>query len=323
MAQKGRSYYYVTNDRPRRWIRLGDDYPKALAEWAKLEGEPVPETARTLTQVAAWYRKDVLPKKAARTQKDNETELLRLEAVFGSSPLETITPVDVATYLDHRSDEDGNPAPVRANREIALLSHVINFARRRGFTTMANPCAGVRRNKETGRTRYVEDAEFDAIYEKADEILQDAMDLLYFTGQRPGDVLKMKRTEIRDGYLWVRQGKTRRPLRIADEADLATALARMLNRPRKATGAPLVQDANGQPLTYWQLEDRWSKAREAAGFAEANLQMRDIRGKTATDLEDLAKAQALLGHASRTMTERYVKQRAGERVSPLKRKPKL
>jgi integrase len=321
MAQKGRSYYYVTNEKPRRWIPLGNDYPTALHEWAKHEGQPVPDSARTLTQIAAWYAKDVLPRKAARTQRDNRAELKRLEAVFGASPIETISPVDVATYLDRRCDEDGNPAPVRANREIALLSHIINFARRRGFTDMANPCAGVLRNKEYGRERYVDDTEFDTVYAAGDDVLRDALDLMLFTGQRPGDVIRMKRSEIRDGSLWVRQGKTRHKLRISDEADFAAALNRMLTRQRSATGATLVQDDAGQPLTYWMLEHRWAKARAAAGLPD--VQMRDLRGKAATDVDDLAHAQKLLGHSSRTMTERYVKQRAGERVAPLKRKPKL
>jgi integrase len=263
----------------------------------------------------------VLPRKAARTQRDNRAELKRLEAVFGASPIETISPVDVATYLDRRCDEDGNPAPVRANREIALLSHIINFARRRGFTDMANPCAGVLRNKEYGRERYVDDTEFDTVYAAGDDVLRDALDLMLFTGQRPGDVIRMKRSEIRDGSLWVRQGKTRHKLRISDEADFAAALNRMLTRQRSATGATLVQDDAGQPLTYWMLEHRWAKARAAAGLPD--VQMRDLRGKAATDVDDLAHAQKLLGHSSRTMTERYVKQRAGERVAPLKRKPKL
>jgi integrase len=153
---------------------------------------------------------------------------------------------------------------VRANREIALLSHVINFARERGFTDMANPCAGVRRNKESGRERYVDDREFDAIYAKGDEELRDAMDLLLLTSQRPGDVIRMKRSDVADGALRVRQGKTGAKLRITEEADLATVIERMKARKREATGVYLVQDDAGQPLTYWQLEDRFSKARAAA-----------------------------------------------------------
>lgn len=325
MAQKGQSYYYVTNDKPRKWLALGNDYPRALAGWAKLEGQPIPDSARTFSQIAAWYRKDALPEKAPRTQRDNLAELANLEAVFGESTIETITPVDVATYRSSRyskkklkEGEQPKLAKVRANREIALLSDIVNFARERGFTTMHNPCTGVARNKETGRERYVDDAEFDAIYTNADELLRDALDLLLWTGQRPGDVIRMKRKDIKDGCLWVRQGKTRTPLRISDEADLAAALERMLNRRRTATGAYLVQDDAGQPLTYWMLEDRWAKARTAAGLPD--IQMRDLRGKAATDVDDLAHAQALLGHASRAMTEKYVKQRAGARVAPNRRK---
>jgi integrase len=327
MAQKGRSYYYVANGNPRRWIPLGNDYPVALREWAKVEGEPIPACARTFSQIAAWYRAKVMPDKALRTQKDNEAELANLEAVFGDSPIDTIEPVDVATYRSKRYSKkklmDGDKpklAKVRGNREIALLSDIWNFARELGFTTKANPCTGVERNPETGRERYVDDTEFDTLYEKADEILRDALDLLLLTGQRPADVLKMKRTDIRDGCLWVRQGKTRKPLRITDEADLAAALDRMLTRKRTATGAALIQDDAGQPLTYWMLEDRWSKARAAAGLPD--VQMRDLRGKAATDLDDLAHAQALLGHTTRAMTEKYVKQRAGDRVAPLRRKAK-
>lgn len=325
MAQKGQAFYYVTNDRQRRWIKLGTDYMAALTEWAKLEGGEIPEHARTFSQVAAWYTLKVIPTKAKRTQDDNEAELARLNAVFGDSPIETIRPADVRRYLDDRVStkklKDGEapkPARVRANREISLLSHVINFARERGFTDMANPCAGVRRNKETGRERYVEDPEFEAIYAKADELLRDALDLLLWTGQRPADVLKMKRQDVKEGFLWVRQGKTRKKLRIADEADLAAAIERMQNRARSATGITLIQDDAGQPLTYWQLEDRWSKARDAAGLPD--VQMRDLRGKAATDVDDLAHAQALLGHESRAMTEKYVRQRAGARVAPNRRK---
>lgn len=330
MAQKGRSFYYVTNDRPRRWLPLGSDYVAALIAWAKHEGEPVPETARTLSQVIAWYKVKVLPGKALRTQRDNEAELQRLEAVFGASPIETIKPSDVRKYLDERMStkklkpgEEPKPAAIRANREISLLSHVINFARDAGLTDMANPCAGVRRNEEEGRDRYLDDAEFAAIYAKGDEELRDAMDLLLLTSQRPGDVVRMRRTDVRQGDLWVKQGKTGTKVRIKVEGELAAAIERMNGRPRDATGVYLVQDKQGQPLTYWMLEDRWSLARAAAAADMPSVltaQLRDIRGKAATDVEDLAHAQALLGHKSRAMTEKYVKQRAGDRVAPLNRK---
>lgn len=323
MARKGESYYYVTNDKPRRWLPLGKHYGTALIEWAKLEGEPIPEAATTFTQIAALYRIHVIPRKARATQKGNERELAKLEAVFGDSPIETIRPVDVKHYLNARVDENGKPAPIRANREVALLSHVINFARERGLVEMANPCLGVRKNREVGRERYVEDAEFLAIYNAGDDELRDAMDLLLLTSQRPGDVIRMRRQDLRDGYLWVHQAKTGTKLRIKIEGDLAAAIDRMARRERKATGIYLIQDQNGQPLTYWMLEGRFARAREAAAVdtpSVADIQLRDIRAKTATDLEDLAHAQKLLGHSSRAMTEHYTRKRQGDSVKPHSRK---
>jgi hypothetical protein len=59
----------------------------------------------------------------------------------------------------------------------------------------------------------------------------------------------MKRTDLKHGLLHVKQGKTRRKIRISEEADLAAALERMQKRPRTATGVYLIQDDNGQPLT--------------------------------------------------------------------------
>ena len=59
--------------------------------------------------------------------------------------------------------ERGKTAPVRANKEKALLSAIWNFARECGYTALANPCAGVKEHKESGRDVYVEDEIFAAV----------------------------------------------------------------------------------------------------------------------------------------------------------------
>jgi integrase len=79
-----------------------------------------------------------------------------------------------------------------------------------------------------------------------------------------------------------------------------------------------VRDERGQPLTYDTLFNRFEKARNAAGV---HFQLRDLRAKAGTDLEDLALAQKLLGHSSRAMTEHYIKRRLGDVVRPLLRTP--
>ena len=209
----------------------------------------------------------------------------------------------------------GLQAKVRANREKALLSHVFNSASEWGYTDSPNPCAGVKGHRETGRDRYVEDAEYRAVYERAHFTVQDAMDLAYLTGQRPADVLKMQRSDVRDGALWITQGKTGKKLRIEVTGELAAVITRIQNRPRKAAGLALIQDEKGQRLTHFALRSRFDNAREAAGV---NFQFRDIRAKAATDAEDLEYAQKLLGHKHQTMTQHYTRNRKGDRIKPLK-----
>ena len=141
------------------------------------------------------------------------------------------------------------------------------------------------------------------------------MDLAYLTAQRPADVLKLQRSDIRDGVLWLTQGKTGKKLRIEVTGELAAVITRMFARPRKATGLWLIQDEKGQRLTYFALRSRFDKARKAASVS---FQFRGIRAKSATDAEDIQYAQKLLGHKHQTMTQHYTRNRKGEKIKTLR-----
>lgn len=218
----------------------------------------------------------------------------------------------IREYLDIR----GQTAKVRANREKALFSHIYNKAREWGYTALQNPCQGVMRGfRETGRSRYVTDEEFAQVKTKAHLTVIDAMELALLTGQRPADVLKLKKADIRDGALWIVQNKTGMRLGIEITGELAAVIARINERPKTAISDYLIQNENGQPLTQDALRSRFDKARELAGVS---FQFRDIRAKAATDTGDLAHSQKLLAHKNRQMTEHYVKARLGDRVKPLR-----
>lgn len=312
MHRKGGQFYYVTGTRPRKWVPLGPDLNEARRQWAVLEGQVEDPADRTFAVIARRYRREVMPLKAPRTRADNERELEKLEAVFGSVPIDAIRPADVREYMDIR----GQQARTRANREKALLSHIFNQARAWGYTSAPNPCTGIKGHRETGRDRYVSDDEYRDVWRAADEAVRDAMDLALLTAQRPADVLKMNRADIVDGVLLVTQNKTGKKLRIAVEGELADVLARVLARPCGTDGQALIRNENGQRLTYGALRSRFEKAREAAGV---DFQFRDLRAKAASDVGDLRHAQKLLGHKQPTMTDRYVRSRRGEAVKPLSR----
>lgn len=309
--RKGNVWYHVSGTLPRVWTKLSDDRAEALRLWAQREGVKEDDSTKLFSVVARRYVREVLPTKAPATRRDNERELDKLLRVFGHIPIDAVAPLHIRQYMDIR----GETAKVRANREKALFSHIFNKAREWGYTTAPNPCQGVKSFKETGRSRYVTDSEFDLVRAQAHHTVVDAMDLALMTGQRPADVLKLQRSDIRDGALWVVQNKTGARLGIELVGELASIVNRINARPRKAISPFLIQDENGQPLTKDALRSRFDKARELAGV---KFQFRDIRAKAATDTGDLAHSQKLLAHKNRNMTETYVRARVGERVKPLR-----
>lgn len=281
----------------------------------------------TFVDAARRYRLEVIPTKAPRTQKDNLVELENLLAFFGDppAPLDEIRPKHVRQYLDQR----GQKARVRANREKALFSHVFNMARAWGLTDAENPCRGVEGFSEPGRDVYVDDEVYAALWAEATEPMRDAMDLAYLTGQRPADTLKMSETDIRDGALHVRQGKTRKRLRVEIVGKLAEVIERIKARKAsyKVRSLALVVNERGQGLTYSAMDNRWDHIRERAAKrftgSRANevraIQFRDLRAKAGTDKESaegMAAAKDQLGHESEATTRRYVRHRIGKLVKP-------
>lgn len=102
LHMKGERYYHVTSTAPRKWTPLGKNRARALLEWARIEGTEPDPAVRTFNVVALRYEREVIPAKAARTQRDNLIELDKLRAVFGRMLIEAIKPHHVRGYLDAR-----------------------------------------------------------------------------------------------------------------------------------------------------------------------------------------------------------------------------
>jgi integrase len=315
-------YYYDHGGKPRREEPLGSDYGLAIKRWAEIHraSDEKPASVITFRYVADRYRAIVIPTKAPRTQLDNAKELKQLLAYFDDPPcpLEAIEPVNVRQYLTWRSAK----AKIRANREKALLSHIWNWARGEGYTSLANPCAGIKGNRETGRDVYVEDDAFDAVWKIASGPLRDAMDLAYLAGQRVADTLRMDQRDMRDGYLHIKQGKTGTKRRIEVTGDLAQLIDRIAERKAgyKVHATRLIVGEDGQPWTYDRLRRSFRDACTSAGINPDDFQLRDLRAKAGTDKADSAadirEAQKQLGHSSVTMTEHYVRNRRGAKSTP-------
>lgn len=315
-------YLYDAGGKPRHEIPLGTDYTLAVQQWAQLHQAQPTAQMTVAWAIGKYLGSEEFNAVSTGTQADYKFALDKLIVAFGDAPLDQVKSSHVTLYLDKRGRESKH----RALREKAVMSMLYSWAMARDFCTI-NPAGAVKTKRLPGRKGvYIHDEMLDAVYEQAPQDLRDAMDLAYYIGQRPGDLLGMTLVKVRDGMLEYRQSKTTTPQRIALVGALAEVIDRIQARKadHKVTSLFLLVNERGQKMTKAMLRSRFEAARAAAGIAGKDFQFRDLRRKSGSDLRDQAgldAAQDLLGHASQAMTEHYTAAR-GKKISaiPAKRR---
>lgn len=313
------AYYYVS--RSNKWTRLSDDKAIAFAKWAEIEGETPVEAGSEKPIVGSMaalidkYMIEIAPKKAKATYTGNLMEAKNLREVFGKMLVLEVRPTHIAKYLDIR----GLKAPVRANREISLLSHIFSYAMRWGLVDR-NPCLGVAKHTEKGRDRYISDQEFEAVKKLSSELIAIVMDFAYITAMRRGDILKLRLDQITNEGIWIKQSKTgsKQLYEWTDGLIEVVNKAKALKRPIQ--GLYLFCTRKGQPYSDTGFKAMWNRVQvKWANSGGVRFTFHDIRAKALTDAKRLGlDAQSLAGHATSAMTEHYIKQREFKRIMPLR-----
>lgn len=266
-----------------------------MQKYAEILGNPT----NTLKRVFELYKLHALPKKAPRTQKDNLNEFQILERVFGQMPPEAVRRSHIRKFLDLRA-EDG--APVRGNREKALLSHVFTWAMERDLIeAQANPCRGVKRNPERSRTRYVTDEEYKAVYNCAPERIQVCMELAYLCAMRKSEVLDLMRTDLTPDGITIRRKKDSKDNLVLWSPRLEAAVNRAL--AMKPTSMYIIHDKSGMKVKTSSFDTAWQRLK--AGFT-----FHDLKAKGVSDSTHANPA----GHKSNNMVQLY--RRKPEQVEP-------
>jgi integrase len=322
-VRNGTTYYTYDRgviDGKRVEESLGTDYLMAVQKWAE-KHQAAPKEKLTVAWAIGKYRASPqFDEVSLGTQADYGYALDKLVVAFGDAPLDEVRPSHVTLYLDDRSKQSRH----RALREKAVLSMLFSWCVARDYCT-TNPVAAIKTKRLPGRKAvYITDEMLEAVYSKASPALRDAIDLAYYLGQRPADVLKLTESDIRGGAFDFSQNKTGKGMVIEAGGELEALIKRM--NERKA-GYPirrlqLLVDEAGQPMTKAKLRSRFEAARDAAGFDGDQFQFRDLRRKAASDLRDqvgIEAAQALLGHSSVVMTEHYAGGR-GKKINAIPRK---
>jgi len=279
-----------------KWTRLGADLGEALREYARVIDQPAGGMAALIEDAMAL----ILKGKAAQTVAQYQVAARRLQTIFAEYGPHQVAARDVMQLRRHYAD-----SPATANRIISVLRQVMDYALEQELIE-SNPCVGIKRVPQQARTRRIEREEFGAIRKHADALLAVIMDLCYLTGQRIGDVLKIKRADLRDEGIFVEQEKTGARLLVAWTPELREAVESAKAMWGATPGLYLLRGRNFQPPTYTMIWKRWRKACADAGVTDANIH--DLRAMSGTDAEAQGMdPQKLLGHSDGKMTKRYLR----------------
>lgn len=314
LYRRGSSYYYV--DAAKKWHPLGQDKARALRLWADLECVP---PFVTVGEVVRRFISDKMDKYAKSTRSRYADYAIAIEQQFPGLPANDLTRFAVARWRD-----GGKVKPGWFNGCLSLLRIAYRAGGEWGWTDQ-NEAEHVSFNTMGERGRYVSDAEFRAIRDIAPTWLQTAMDLSHLTTIRESDLLALRWSAVTD-RIYVEQIKTRRGgepgtgTRQAFEITPAVRAVLEGAKRRSVLGLFVVATDKGRPIGARRLQAAFAQCRDNAGV-ERDTRFHDIRGKGATDAADAGlDYQAMLGHTTKKMSDKYVKSRRTINAPSLKRR---
>jgi integrase len=230
--------------------------------------------------------------------KSYKTYLGLIEKKFGTLPIKALKEPEVRGVFLRWRDEF-KKTPRKADYLWTVLGKLMSFAVNRGVIK-TNPCARAGRLAESGARIDItwSDEDLERLFAEAPWEVALVCFAALWTGQRQGDVLSWKRSNIQDGILRFQQGKRQKgkpPKKIA--MPVPAPLAEALKRAKK--GEALCLNSRGEPWTGDGFRASLARVTEAAGID--GLRFHDMRGTFSSAAGDAGASEpeisAVTGHA--------------------------
>jgi integrase len=275
-----------------KWERLGTELPQRFTTRIATRRTKFADLVETAMNT-------IRPNVGKSTWGNYRTAAERLKYAFADIAPSELTAADVWDFRDGYAD-----TPYMTNRCLSLLRQILNYAVRRRILH-GNPAVDVEPLDEKQRDRLLSMDEYRAIYEKAGPRLQCIMDMLFLTGQRVNDVLRIKRSELTDEGIYFKQQKTGAKVLVRWNPELKALVERIKGLSDIPT-ITLFQNRRRKAPDHRSVHIQWQTACEEANVS--NAQLRDLRAMSLTQADsEGGDATTLAGHASRSMTRRYLR----------------
>lgn len=242
---KGRTYYYFNTGLKRDGKPIYNRLPDLASPsfWASYATMKAARERRGKTQYTVASACDAYEASSDFTRKAESTQKLYIYALriikdaLGKFPINELKRRHVQLVLDN-----GLPSPSAHNIFLAVLGLIYKQARRDGKTELW-PARDFDK-LETGSHKEWPEPVLDAALQSEHDRTRLAAHLLYFTGQRIGDVCKMRWSDVRGDEIHVIQQKTGKRLWIPMLAELRDELDRTVKR-----GLTIITNYEGHPMT--------------------------------------------------------------------------
>lgn len=248
-----------------------------------------------------FFESTQFAKLSANTQKDYKKYWKALEPVFGKMDASKLTTPQVRQYMDIK----GKTSEVTANRHLSYLSKIYTWGFERGHVTN-HPCKGVSRFKEAPRERYIEDAEYQAVYNHACVAVKVAMEISYLCAARQADVIKLTKGQLREDGIYIKQGKTGKAQIKAWSPRLRAAIKLAESIEAKNGSIYVIPTQSGTAYTSDGFRSMWHDAREDARTEtgqKLDFTFHDIKAKGISDYE--GNKQQFSGHKTSAQVAVY------------------
>ena len=268
----------------------------AAAEQSRAQGAD----GRLSSLIRDYLQSPEFQLRAASTQTEYRRMLTRIEARFGDMPLLVLDDPRVRRhFLAWRAKVAKESGPREADNRLTILSTLLSWGRENGIIA-ANHVLGFKRLHKSDRSEKIWLYEHITPFMDAASVeLQRALILALHTGQRQGDLLKLRWSNYEVGHISFRQGKTGRQVSIP----CTKALKQMLDGlPR--TSEFILTTTTGKPWTARYFKRRWAETSEKAGIVD--LHFHDLRGTAVTMLAEAGattpQIASITGHSLKTVT---------------------
>lgn len=191
---------------------------------------------------------------AMGTQKFYSSTLRRIREQLGRFPINAVEPRHVREVVENRIATNAS-----RNAFLAVLGAFYTYARRNDLTNK-EPTKDIKPYPVGSHDPWPEELLEAGLIAEHDRT-RLAIHLLYFTGQRIGDVCNIRWSQIRDGVLYLAQQKTGKHLSIT----IHSALARELERAERR-GDHVISSYTGQRMTDQVIRRELKAFGDSMGF---------------------------------------------------------